>query len=44
MEVMLIKPLGYAIIVLLPAWLVLQLVPEWLARILRTKIWDDPDL
>lgn len=43
MEFLLFKALGYAVIVTLPAWLILQLVPEPIARLLRTKIWDDPD-
>lgn len=42
-EAMLIKPLGYAIVVGVPAWIVLQIAPEPVARILKTKIWDDPD-
>ena len=43
MEFLLFKPLGYLIVIGLPAWLILQIVPEPIARILQTKLWDDPD-
>ena len=42
MEMLLIKPLGYLILVGLPCWLLLQLVPKSVARVLTTKLWDDP--
>lgn len=42
MEMLLIKALGYLVIVQIPAWLILQLLPESWQRIALTRIWDDP--
>lgn len=43
MEMMLFKALGYLVVVQIPAWLLLQLLPESWQRLAQTKIWDDPD-
>lgn len=42
-ELLLIKPVGYLVLIGLPAWLILQIVPEPISRVLKTKLWDDPD-
>lgn len=42
-EVMLIKPLGYLLLVVLPAKLLLAFVPPSWRRVLEYEIWADPD-
>lgn len=43
MEMLLLKSLGYLILIQLPAWLILQLLPGKISRFLKTEIWADPD-
>lgn len=40
---LLLKPLGYLLVVVIPAWMIVKISPSGVARILQTKIWDDPE-
>lgn len=42
-EALLIKPIGFFLVVSLPGILILNASPPWLRRILETEIWADPD-
>lgn len=42
MEFLILKPLGYLLVIALPAKIILAMCSPRVRRVLSTKLWDDP--